>query len=87
MRAIPAIRSARTPQEYAAAVQGMLAALGDPVTRVEPVRPPVQPPAGGKPPALFTWLTPERLSVYLRPDVDSGMDRGGEREGFPIPRR
>jgi C-terminal processing protease CtpA/Prc len=82
VRAIPAVRSARTPQEYAAAVQGMLAALGDPVTRVEPVRPPVQPPAGGKPPALFTWLTPERLSVYLRPDVDSGMDEAESEKAF-----
>lgn len=82
VRALPAIRSARTPQEYAAAVQGMLAALGDPATRVEPVRPPVQPPTGGKPPALFTWLTPGRLSVYLRPDVDSGMDEAEFEKAF-----
>jgi C-terminal processing protease CtpA/Prc len=82
VRALPAIRSARTPQEYAAATQGMLAVLGDPVTRVEPVRPPVQPPAGGKPPALFTWLNPGRLSVYLRPDVDAGMDEAGLEKAF-----
>src|SRR4051794_5396139 len=34
VKAIPAVRSARTPQEYADAVQGMLGALGDPATRV-----------------------------------------------------
>ena len=82
VRAIPAVRSARTPQEYAAAAQGMLAALGDPATRVEPARPPVQPPAGGKPPALFTWLTPERLSIYLRPDADSGMNEAESEKAF-----
>jgi len=82
VRAIPAVRSARTPQEYAAAAQGMLAALGDPATRVEPARPPVQPPAAGKPPALFTWLTPERLSVYLRPDADSGMTEAESEKAF-----
>ena len=51
VRAIPAVRSARTPQEYAAAVQGMLAALGDPVTRVEPVghRSSRRPPASLRP--------------------------------------
>jgi C-terminal processing protease CtpA/Prc len=82
VRAIPAVRSARTPQEYAAAVQGMLAALGDPVTRVEPARPPVRPPAAGKPPALFTWLSPGRLSIYLRPDADSGMNEAESEKAF-----
>jgi C-terminal processing protease CtpA/Prc len=82
VRAIPAVRSARTPQEYAAAAQGMLAALGDPVTRVEPSRPPVQPPAAGKPPALFTWLSPGRLSIYLRPDADSGMTEAESEKAF-----
>jgi C-terminal processing protease CtpA/Prc len=74
VRAIPGVRSAKTPREYADAVQGMLAALGDPVTRVETARPWVQPPAGGKPPAMFRWLDDGTLSVYLRPDVDSRMD-------------
>jgi C-terminal processing protease CtpA/Prc len=82
VRAIPAVRSARTPQEYAAAVQRMLAALGDPVTRVEPARPPVQPPAAGKPPALFTWLKPGRLSIYLRPDADNGMAEAESEKAF-----
>jgi C-terminal processing protease CtpA/Prc len=82
VRAIPAVRSARTPQEYAAAAQGMLASLGDPVTRVEPARPPVQPPAGGRPPALFTWLSPGRLSIYLRPDADSGMTEAESEKAF-----
>jgi C-terminal processing protease CtpA/Prc len=69
VRAIPAVRAARTPDEYAAAVQTMLAALGDPVTRVVPER---VPPAAAKgtPPALFRRLDDGTLAIYLRPDLD-----------------
>ena len=77
VRALPAIRSARTPQEYAAAVQRMLDALGDPATRVEPARPvrsPSPPPPGGKPPALYRWLDAGTLSIHFRPDLDDGME-------------
>jgi C-terminal processing protease CtpA/Prc len=38
--ALPAIRAARTPEEYAAAINSMLAALGDPWTRAAVARPP-----------------------------------------------
>jgi C-terminal processing protease CtpA/Prc len=43
--AIPRVREAKTPEEYRAAVQGMLDALGDPVTRVADPPPPPRPPA------------------------------------------
>jgi C-terminal processing protease CtpA/Prc len=87
VRALPAIRSARTPQEYAAAVQRMLDALGDPATRVLPAGPysPAPAPTGGKPPAhppLYRWLDAGTLSVYLRPDVDSGMDESAVEKDF-----
>jgi C-terminal processing protease CtpA/Prc len=74
VRAIPGVRAARTPAEYAATVQTMLAALGDPATRVQavPQRSPL--PPAGKPPAPFRWLDAGTLSVYLRPDADTGMD-------------
>jgi C-terminal processing protease CtpA/Prc len=35
IKAIPAVKSARTPTEYRTAINGMLAALGDPVTTAE----------------------------------------------------
>jgi C-terminal processing protease CtpA/Prc len=56
--ALPRIRQAKSREEYAAAVRGMLAALGDPATQLEddppaaPESPPAQPAGGGKPPAL-----------------------------------
>lgn len=44
--AIPRVREAKTTEEYRAAVQGLLDALGDPVTRVEiPPPPPAEKPA------------------------------------------
>src|SRR6187402_3085424 len=46
--AIPRVREAKTPEEYKAAVQGMLGALGDPVTRVADPLPP-SPPAAPEP--------------------------------------
>jgi C-terminal processing protease CtpA/Prc len=51
--AVPAIRAARTPAAFAAAIDGMLAALDDPATRV--LRPGTETPAsqaGGEPRAL-----------------------------------
>jgi C-terminal processing protease CtpA/Prc len=74
VRAIPGVRAAKTPDEYAAAVRTMLAALDDPATRVQPAPRRSPPPPAGKPPALFRWLDAGTLSVYLRPDVDAGMD-------------
>ncbi|QSQ11075.1 S41 family peptidase [Myxococcus landrumensis] len=40
LAALPKVEAARDAQSYAAAVQGMLAALGDPATLVEPETPP-----------------------------------------------
>lgn len=74
VRAIPGVRAAKTPDEYAAAVRTMLAALDDPATRVQPVPRRSPPSPAGKPPAPFRWLDAGTLSVYLRPDVDAGMD-------------
>lgn len=42
--AIPKVREAKTTEEYKAAVQGLLDALGDPVTRVHPPPPPAEKP-------------------------------------------
>ncbi|MEA2561522.1 MAG: hypothetical protein QOH06_3026 [Acidobacteriota bacterium] len=56
--AIPRVREAKTSEEYRAAVQGMLGALGDPVTRVADPPPPLsetpEPPAGA--PAALTRM-------------------------------
>ncbi len=52
--AIPRVREAKTPEEYRAAVQGMLDVLGDPVTRVlEPAPVPTPKPAAEQEPKLF----------------------------------
>lgn len=74
VKAIPAVRSARTSREYADAVQGMLGALSDPATRVQPVPPPPSPlQLSGKAPPLYRWLDDSTLLIHLRPDVDNGM--------------
>jgi C-terminal processing protease CtpA/Prc len=70
IQAIPKVRSAATPEQYAAAVQTMLAALGDPVTRVEsPEKPEAPKPAtaAGDPPAPLRWLDGTTLAIDLRP--------------------
>src|SRR5688500_6694373 len=46
VKALPKVTAARTDEEYAAAVQGMLDALGDPATRV--IRRPASPAAGAR---------------------------------------
>jgi C-terminal processing protease CtpA/Prc len=72
VKAIPAVRSARTPREYADAVQSMLGALGDPATRVRPVpAPPAPEEQSRKPPPLYRWLDASTLLVHLRPDLDN----------------
>ncbi len=43
--ALPRVRAAKTSEEYKAAVQGMLDALGDPLTRVSDPSPPAKEPA------------------------------------------
>jgi len=61
--ALPRVETAKSREEYAAAVQGMLDALGDPATRVLPVSPEETAPApepkkqeGQSPPALTRRL-------------------------------
>lgn len=79
VQAIPRVRAAQTPEQYAAAVQTMLGALGDPLTRVQPVHtenpsPPTEPeanPAGSAPTSLVQWIEPGILSLYCRPDSAS----------------
>ncbi len=68
VNALPRVRAAATPEQYAAAVQGMLDALGDPATRVRKSTPEPE-PAKGEPPAPFQWVEDGVLSVYLRSDV------------------
>jgi C-terminal processing protease CtpA/Prc len=52
-KAIPAAKAAKTPQEFGAAVELMLAALGDPATHVEP--PPGQKDNSPSPEAFLHW--------------------------------
>jgi C-terminal processing protease CtpA/Prc len=55
--ALPKVEAARSREEYAAAVQGMLDALGDPVTRVLPPEAPAEEkPADKTPPPLTKRL-------------------------------
>ncbi len=68
VQAVPKVRSAETPEQYAAAVQGMLDALGDPVTRVEPKEKAAgAATAAGQPSAPFRRLDGKTLVVDLRP--------------------
>ena len=57
--ALPRVRDAKTSEEYAAAVQSMLDALGDPATRVLPqetATAPTDPPDPGTPPEVVRKL-------------------------------
>ncbi|PYQ55489.1 MAG: hypothetical protein DMF53_28060 [Acidobacteria bacterium] len=71
VQAIPRVRAARTAEQYAAAVQTMLGALGDPVTRVRPV--PTGDPEASLPPddraTLVQWVEPGVLALYCRPNA------------------
>jgi C-terminal processing protease CtpA/Prc len=74
VQAIPGVRAAQTPEQYAAAVQTMLGALGDPLTRVQPVRtgdPGWRLPPGDSHPSLVQWVEPGVLALYCRPDAAS----------------
>jgi C-terminal processing protease CtpA/Prc len=73
VQALPKVRSASTPEQYAAAVQGMLDALGDPVTHVQAV-PHGEPNAGDHPGPIAQWLEPGVLSLYLRPNSARTFD-------------
>src|SRR5262245_26325147 len=69
VKALPKVMAARTVDEYASAVDGMLGALGDPATCVVRRPPPRQQdrkavrPAGSK---LFTWVAEGTLAIDVR---------------------
>ncbi|MBW8876051.1 MAG: hypothetical protein JF614_13875 [Acidobacteria bacterium] len=71
VQAIPRVRAARTADQYAAAVQTMLGALGDPVTRVRSVL--TGDPGASLPPddraSLVRWIEPGVLALYCRPNA------------------
>ncbi|HEY0558239.1 MAG TPA: hypothetical protein VGG20_28565, partial [Thermoanaerobaculia bacterium] len=68
IQAIPRVRAARSTTEYADAVQAMLSALDDPVTRVLPERVlPAQ--AKRETSGLFRTLDDGTLAIHLRPDL------------------
>lgn len=71
VQAIPRVRAARTAGQYAAAVQTMLGALGDAVTRVRPVL--TGDPGASLPPddrgSLVRWVEPGVLALYCRPNA------------------
>jgi C-terminal processing protease CtpA/Prc len=73
VQAIPKVRGASTAEQYAAAVQGMLDALGDPVTRVQAV-PHGGPEAEDHTGPIAQWLEPGVLSLYLRPNSARTFD-------------
>jgi C-terminal processing protease CtpA/Prc len=65
--AMPRIEAAESPEAYAAALQSMLDALGDPVTRMLPAETasPLKPPTGETPPALTRTLDDGILMLDL----------------------
>jgi C-terminal processing protease CtpA/Prc len=71
VQAIPGVRAAQTPEQYAAAVQTMLGALGDPLTRVQPMptSDPAPNPPGSNHASLVQWVEPGVLALYCRPDA------------------
>lgn len=77
--AIPKVREAKSTEEYRAAVQGMLDALGDPVTRVAPPPPPPRPPAD---PAKKVALTRKLEGGVLLIDLAKYLQTVDMREAF-----
>ena len=73
--AVPALLAARDVEGYRRAVEGMLAPLADPATRVVPASAPAveQPSPSGEPPALFRWAGQEGevLVVELAPTLET----------------
>jgi hypothetical protein len=71
--AIPKVRTAKSAEDYRAAVAGMLAVLGDPATFVEPqtvapaAAPDTTPTAPAARPPIFRWAEEGLLVVDLRP--------------------
>jgi len=77
--ALPRVRAAKTSEEYKAAVQGMLGALGDPATRVADPLPPEDPappvPAHGARGALTHELEGGVLVIELANYVKTASPR------------
>ena len=69
IKAIPKVESAKTRDEYAAAVSEMLAALGDPVTSIAPRDPPGKPTEGESHP-VWSWLDGKILLVRITNYLD-----------------
>ena len=68
VRSIPAIREARSPGEYAAAVDSMLASLGDPATRVASQA--NWTPSAGDPDPRWRWESGGLLVVRMNNGAD-----------------
>ncbi len=68
--AVPRVSAAPDRVAYAAAVAGMLAALGDPVTRLEPDSEPTAAPSPGEPDPRSRWTADSVLVVSLRNPAD-----------------
>ncbi len=76
--AIPRVRESKTPEEYRAAVQGMLDALGDPATRV--ADPPTPSEAPEPPPAEKAPLTRTLDGGVLVIDLAKYVKTGSQRD-------
>jgi hypothetical protein len=63
--ALPKVRAAQDEAEFADALQSMLGALQDPVTRVVRKRPLATPATGGKERTVLGWLEDDCLVVHL----------------------
>src|SRR5262249_19732434 len=73
VKALPRVEAAKSPEEFAAAVQGMLDALGDPATRVartaalpKPAGPGTDPKATPGDKKFFTTIGDGVLAIDLR---------------------
>jgi C-terminal processing protease CtpA/Prc len=79
--AIPRVREAKSAEEYGAAIQGMLDALGDPVTRVMERTPPAA-PAAGAPAGTPVPVARKLDGGVLRLDLASALKAGDVRRIF-----
>jgi len=78
--AIPRVRAAKTTEEYRGAVEGMLGALGDPLTHVVDPPPPPSPPAAE--PAQKVALTRKLDGGVVVVDLVRYLKDAGTREVF-----
>ena len=81
VRALPKIEAAATIHQYKSALGEMLAALGDPVTRIAEAAPAGTARTG----ALVTWPAPAIMQIDMAGFVAGGFDsRGFEKRGAEI---